>query len=181
MTNDTLPPHLERIGRQLTAAAHELSSTPRRSRRRTFRLAALSTTALTATAATIVLAVGATTGAAPAYALTHNADGSITLSLYDLTTGIPALNARLKQMRINETVIPVTPNCSTPGLIAGPGSMSETVTISPGNANLDPGFDGFLAAEQLPDGSIAIGIGETRPPLPACFSPKAFTVVGSHP
>jgi hypothetical protein len=57
MTNDTLPPHLERIGRQLTAAAHDRSPAPRRLRRRAFGLAAASTTGLAAIATAAVLAI----------------------------------------------------------------------------------------------------------------------------
>ena len=78
-------------------------------------------------------------------------------------------------MGIDETVIPVEPNCTTLGLVAGSGSMSETVTVSPGRASLPPGDVGVLAAEALPNGQIAIGIGSRRPPLPSCFSPKAIT------
>jgi hypothetical protein len=115
-------------------------------------------------------------GAGPAYALTRNADGSITISLNDLTTGIPALNHRLKQLRINYTVIRATPNCATsPVLSAGPGSLSETITIGTENT-LPAGADGYLAAEQLPSGSIAIGIGSMRPPLPTCFSSTPMIV-----
>jgi len=173
---DQIPPSLLRFGAEFEQASRrELSSTSRRSRRRTFRLAAASTTALAAIAAAIVLVVGATTGAARAYALTENADGSITVSLNDLTTGIPQLNARLAQKGINYTVIPVTPNCSnpTPGLVAGPGSLRETITI--GTENTEPaGVDGYLAAEQLPNGSIGLGIGGMKAPLPACFSPKTI-------
>jgi hypothetical protein len=120
----------------------------------------------------VVLTIGATTGATPAYALTQNADGSITISLNNLTTGISELNVRLHQMGINDTVIPVTQSCptTTPVLDAGPGSLSETITI--GSHNDEPaGVDGYLAAEQLPDGSIALAIGGMKAPLPSCFAP----------
>jgi hypothetical protein len=172
---------LESIGRQLTAAAHELGGANRQLRSRRVRsLIALPVVAAAAVAA--VLITGAGTSTAPAYALTHNPDGSITVTLHDLTTGIPQLNAKFKQMGINETVIPVEANCTTLGLVAGPGSMDESVTLSPGHANLSPGDVGVLAAEELPDGQIAIGIGATRPPLPACFSPKAISTSSTaHP
>ena len=172
MTNQ-IPPSLMRFGAEFEQAARrELSSVPRRSRRRTFQLAAASTTALAAIAAAAVLVVSATTGVSPAYALTNNADGSITISLNNLITGIPQLNARLQQMGINYTVIPVTQNCSTstPVLGAAPGSLSETITI--GTQNMEPpGVDGYLAAKQLPNGQIGLGIGGMKAPLPTCFSP----------
>lgn len=170
---DQIPPSLMRFGAEFEQAARrELSPAPRRSRRRTFRLAAASTTALVAIATAAILVVSVTTGASPAYALTHNADGSITISLNNLTTGISQLNARLQQMGINFTVIPVTQNCSTstPVLGAAPGSLSETITI--GTQNTEPaGVDGFLAAEQLPNGQIGFASGGMKAPLPSCFSP----------
>ena len=178
MTDDQIPLSLQRFGVAFEQAAHrELSAATHRSRRRTFRLAAAGTATLAAIAATLVLVLGATTGATPAYALTHNADGSITVSLDNLTTGISQLNARLQQMGINYTVIPVTPNCttSTPVLSAGPGTLSETITI--GTTNLEPpGVNGYLAAEQLPNGQIGLGIGGMKTPLPTCLSPNTMTV-----
>ena len=173
MTNK-IPPSLMRFGAEFEQAARrELSSAPQRSRRRTFRLAAASSAALVAIAAAAVLVVSATTGASPAYALTHNADGSLTISLNNLTTGIAQLNARLQQMGITDfTVIPVTQNCSTstPVLGAAPGSLSETITI--GTQNTEPaGVDGYLAAEQLPNGQIGFALGGMKTPLPDCFSP----------
>jgi hypothetical protein len=179
MTNQ-IPPSLQRFGVEFEhAARRELASggRPTRSPRSRFRIAAAGTTALAAIAAAAVLAVDATTGATPAYALTHNNDGSITISLNNLTTGISQLNARLHQMGINETVIPVTPNCPTTTAVLdpGPGSLSETITI--GTQNDEPaGVDGYLAAEQLPNGQIGLAIGGMKAPLPTCFSPQTMTV-----
>jgi hypothetical protein len=179
---EQIPPSLIRFGAEFERAARrELALASRGSRRRTFRLAAASSTALAAIAAAVVLVLGATSGAAPAYALTRNSDGSITISLSNLTTGISQLNSRLQQMGINYTVIPVTQNCSTttPVLNAAPGSLSETITI--GNVQDEPaGVDGYLAAEQLPNGSIGLGIGGMKAPLPSCFSPTLMKVQGSN-
>ncbi len=165
-----IPSSLARFGDEYEQAARR--ELPRRAPRRALRLAAASSTALVAVAAGVVLTIGATTGASPAYALTQNADGSITISLNNLTTGISQLNARLQQMGIDYTVIPVTAGCatSTPVLSVGAGSLSETITI--GTKNTEPaGVDGYLAAEQLPNGQIAIGIGGMKTPLPTCFGP----------
>jgi hypothetical protein len=162
------------------AARRELAPTPdpMRPRRRTVRLAAAGTTAVAAVAAATVLVVSATTGATPAYALSQNTEGAITISLYNLTTGISQLNARLQQLGINDTVIPVTQACPTPTpvLAAGSGNpASETITI--GTENDEPvGVDGYLAAEQLPNGSITLGIGGMKAPLPSCFSPATMKV-----
>jgi hypothetical protein len=176
-----IPPRLIQFADEYEQAARrELRPRQRRSRRRTFKLATASSVALGSIAAAVVLVVSATSGASPAYALTHNSDGSITISLSNLTTGISGLNARLQQMGINYTVIPVTPNCSftTPVLGVAPGSLSETITIGTKNT-LPAGADGFLAAEQLPNGYIALGAGSMRAPLPTCFSPTPLTTMPS--
>ena len=176
---DQIPPSLLRFGAAYEQAARRELSGSRRPR--TFRLAAATSTALAAIVAAVVVVVGATSGAAPAYALTHNADGSITISLNNLTTGIAQLNARLHQMGINETVVPVTKSCttSTPVLDAGPGNLSETIMIGPRN-NYPAGVAGYLAAEQLPNGSIGLGIGGMKAPLPSCFSPRLMKVQPSN-
>ena len=148
MTNDTLPPHLERVGRQLTAAAHDLSPAPRRSRRRGFRLVAVSTTGVAAIAAAAVLTVGATTATAPAFAVTRHHDGSVSVKI-NRRTSIAAVNRKLAAMgieRIGKRAIAARedlssiPNCSAippgwkgewvqmAGSSSGPGySISESV------------------------------------------------------
>jgi len=148
MTDTSLPPHLERVGRQLTAAAHDLSPTPRRSRRRTFRLVATSTTGLAAIATAAVLAVGATTHTPPAFAVTRHHDGSVSLKI-NRTTSIADVNRKLAAMgieRIGKRAMAAgedlssIPNCSSippgwkgewvqmAGSSSGPGySISESV------------------------------------------------------
>lgn len=183
---DQIPPSLLRFGAEFErAAVRELSThRPPRYGRRTWRLAAAGTTALAAIGVAIVLVLGATTGATPAYALTQNSDGSITITLNDITKGIPELNARLKQMGINETVIPVTHDCpfSTP-VLSGPGpgaDLSQTITISPNTPDEPTGVAGYLAAERLPNGKIGLGIGGMKAPLPSCISPKLMKVQPSN-
>jgi hypothetical protein len=101
MTNDTLPAHLEAIGRQLTAAARDLASPPRRSRRRALRLVAVSTTGLSAIATAAVLAVGATTGTPPAFAVTRLHDGSVSVKI-NRTSSIADVNRKLAAMGIHK-------------------------------------------------------------------------------
>jgi hypothetical protein len=179
---EQIPPSLQRFADAYEQAARrELATTPdpMRSRRRTVRLAATGMTAVAAAAAAAtVLALSATTDATPAYALSQNAEGGITISLYNLTTGISQLNARLQQLGTGYTVIPVTQGCPTPTpvLAAGTGNpATETITI--GTEHDEPaGVDGYLAAEQLPNGSITLGIGGMKAPLPSCFSTATMNV-----
>jgi hypothetical protein len=99
MTDDTLPPHLDAIGRQLTAAARDLASPPRRSRRRPPRLVAASTTALAAIATAAVLTVSATTDTPPAFAVTRHHDGSASLKI-NRRTSVADVNRKLATMGI---------------------------------------------------------------------------------
>jgi hypothetical protein len=173
-----IPPNLERFAVDFEQAARrELALTAQRSRRRTLRYAAASSTALAAIAAAAILVLSAATGTSPAYALTTNADGGITVSLENLTTGIPQLNARLQQLGIDFTVIPVVPDCSfTTPVLSGPSSDSLSDTITIGTPNTEPaGVNGYLAAEQLPNGQIALAMGGMKTALPTCFSPTLLT------
>jgi hypothetical protein len=117
----------------------------------------------------LLLILNASSGASPAYALTRTPDGSYTLSLYDISRAVPALNAKFARLGIRVTVVPVVAGCkgSFVGVIRGPGSMSETVTV--GNRGIRPGWRGFLAAESLPDGHIGLAMGSTPRPIPSCF------------
>jgi len=58
-----------------------------------------------------VLGVKAATTAPPAYAVTRNPDGSVTVTINEPATGMPQLNAKFAEMGINETVVPVQANC----------------------------------------------------------------------
>jgi hypothetical protein len=152
--------------------ADRVASRPSSARRRA-RPLMLTASATVVAAATLAVGLGfsATTSTPPAYALTHNTDGSVTVTLHDLTIAIPALNAKFALMGIDETVIPVKAGCSMPGLVDAPGAtMTESLTITPGRKYLAPGYDGVLAAEQLPDGKVALSVGAMKPPLPKCFS-----------
>jgi hypothetical protein len=134
MTNDTLPAHLEAIGRQLTAAARDLASPPRRSRRRALRLVAVSTTGLAAIATATVLAIGATTGTPPAFAVTRLHDGAVSVKI-NRTSSIAEVNRKLAAMGIHEIdnravagsdALSSIPSCSS----IPPGWKGEWVQIS---------------------------------------------------
>jgi hypothetical protein len=64
-----------------------------------------------AAAATVAsLAVG---GGSPAYALTTNSDGTITLAVYQ-ASGIAQANAKLHQLGDDVVVVPIRPGCPPP-------------------------------------------------------------------
>ncbi len=151
--------------------------TPRRPR---LLVGAFSTLVVAAVLAALLLVLGVTAGSQPAYALTRNADGSITVSLSDIATGIPALNAKFAALGIRETVIPVQAACtdsSSGPLSSGVTSMTQTVTVS--NQWIPAGEVGFLAAKQLSDGQILLASGTAAPPAPKCF--REVGAMGSAP
>jgi hypothetical protein len=134
-----------------------------------------SLTGLAAATAAAIIGIGAATSAAPAYAMTQNADGSMTITISELSTAIPELNAKFAQMGIDETVVPVTTDCtsSSPPLPT-PGSPNatagETLTFTPGRKLLPDGDTGVLSARQLSNGQVILNIGAMEPPVPSCFS-----------
>jgi hypothetical protein len=180
-TTDPLPAHLEALGEQLTVAARRrhgnVAPSPRRPRR---SLLVLPVGMLAAAVAAILL-IGATgPGTTPAYALTRHVDGSITITLTDLTTGIPALNARLKALGIDTTVIPIRAGCDSPDgsghVVMHPdpyyeysGSVSDTITARAGRPTHGYDFHYVLAAMRLPNGKILAFIGGLLAPVPTCL------------
>lgn len=128
-----------------------------------------------------VAVVFATAGTPAAYALTQNANGSYTLTINNLNAAIPQLNAKFAQMGIEETVVPVTANCTSstpPGLVwlaqtqdqAQPTINSLTFRVGP----LAAGDTGVIVAEQLANAQIGTYMGELPPPVPSCFSPATM-------
>jgi hypothetical protein len=129
-------------------------------------------------AAAIALLV--TPGPQPAYAVTQNANGSITVSIHDLETAAPALNARFAAMGVNDRVVPVEANCPTSDPTSGAmmpypqATTTESITI--GTNNSTPGDTEVVAAEQLPNGEVAMVMESITPPIPSCFSTTAYTL-----
>ena len=137
--------------------------------------------ALAGAVTAIVLAVSATSVTPPAYAYTTHPNGSITVTLRDVATGIPALNAKLREAGIPSDVIPITAGCNSPdgsgNLVMHPdphleysGSVSMTYTPQAARRHPAPrGFHYVLAAKQMPNGKILAFIGALKSPVPTCL------------
>jgi hypothetical protein len=139
-------------------------------------------TGLAAVAAAVVLILSATTSTPAAYALTPHANGSYTLTLNNLTTGIPAVNAKLTQLGLPDTVVavqagctatigpttstPIPENSTVPTATLPTESGSQTITLT---AKLPTGLHGFIAAEQQPGGQVVLAEGTTTEPIPPCL------------
>jgi hypothetical protein len=116
-----------------------------------------------------VLLVSATSSTPPAYALTAHADGSYTLRLYTLSRDIPQLNAKLRSLGIDETVVPMIRGC--PYVVPNyPVNGQETITLRPNHYELAPGYQGFIAARLLAHGSVTYAQGAMpKNRIPPCF------------
>jgi hypothetical protein len=144
---------------------------PRRRRRKPMLGGLLSLAALAAGFITFQSAPG---GPAPAFAITMHAHGEYTITLDEMTRGIPALNATLKRLHVRATVVPIERSCPTRGFdVVGetPGSMRESVTVS--DRDIPAGERAFIAAKRASGGRILLAEGTTAQQLPSCFAPGA--------
>jgi hypothetical protein len=127
-----IPRSLERFGDDLNRAAHRELSTSSgparvRARRARPRLLAGGTLGLAGVGAAVVLALSSA-GAPPAYAITTNGDGSVTVQINE-NSALPQANAKLTAMGIHEQV--------TIYIASGPAAVSGPVTCTPApGANL---------------------------------------------
>ena len=72
--------------------------------------------------------VFALTSASPAFAVTKNPDGTVAITLSDLSD-LPALNQELAQDGVPVTAVPISTSCSATGAITNPSGES-TPSIS---------------------------------------------------
>jgi len=162
------------------------------------RGALLSGTALgVAGLATVGLLAISGTSAPPAYAVTGNPDGTVTITLNELSS-LPALNRTLHEDGIPVTVVPITTTCSTRAKVtiipsasvnAAPPPAStvpssgtttsdatqpatRTITLSPDR--ITSGYVGVLGARVTPSGRVALVAGEVTPPPPSCLNSTVF-------
>jgi hypothetical protein len=121
--------------------------------------------------AAIVLAIGAGTSAPPAYAVTTNGDGSITVTLRDISA-ITGLNAELARDGLRAKAIPLTAGCPTRGfpnaMPAGTNPSTYTITIVP--ADIPAGDTAIVAASQTSSGEVQLAQGAWPSPGPSCLN-----------
>lgn len=186
MTPQTdLPPHLERFGQQLVAAAREqANAAPSRTRRWRRPTLVATPVVVAAVAAAVVLVTTAGPTTSKAYALTPDGNGSYTLTINDIATAVPQLNAAFARLGIRAKAIPVTANCTpqkgtfTPPLPSPDTDAKPDESITLSNAHIPAGWTNYIAAEQTPTG-IRLSLGSTPAPLPTCLSTsEAPPVIG---
>jgi hypothetical protein len=117
----------------------------------------------------------------PAYAVTKNPDGTITLAVYQ-TSGIAGANARLRQLGDQQVVVvPVEPGCPGPGSLPAPAVPGRGHRITTGisvsrhgpvtvNAHGIPAGDILVVGVQTSGHSSLAGAVLASPPAPSCLS-----------
>ncbi|MGB8875858.1 MAG: hypothetical protein WCD11_06065 [Solirubrobacteraceae bacterium] len=127
--------------------------------------------------------VFAITSASPAFAVTKNPDGTVAITLSDLSD-LPALNQKLAQDGVPVTAVPISTSCSataaidnpsgesTPNISADRQETTDVVTIDP--RQIPSGDIGVLGASQTASGQVTLLFGDTTPPAPSCLNSAAF-------
>lgn len=135
------------------------------------RPALITGTALAAAIATAAALVLTATTSTPAYAVTDNSDGTVTVTLHDIQA-ITALNAALARDGIAARAIPLTADCPIHGfpnpMPAGTSPSAYTITIVP--AEIPTGYTAVLAVGETASGQIALAQGAFHSPVPVCFN-----------
>lgn len=147
------------------------SGLSRPARRRRPALITGSALATVGLAAAVLLALTATTSTPPAYAVTTNSDGTVTVTLNDISA-LTGLNAELARDGIRAKAIPFTPTCPTrgfPGIMpAGTDPSTYTITIVP--ADIPAGYTAIVAASENASGQVELAEGARPTPGPSCLN-----------
>ena len=170
--------------RTTAALASSVTATrPATRRARRLRRPVLLTGSALGIAGLATAGVLALSGASPAFAVTKNPDGTVAVTLSDLSD-LPALNQTLAQDGVPVTAVPISTSCSATGAISNPSGEStpnisadhqeatDVVTIDP--SQIPSGDIGVLGASQTASGQVTLLFGDTTPPAPSCLNNAAF-------
>jgi hypothetical protein len=118
-------------------------------------------------------------GGTPAYAVTANHDGTVTLAVYR-ASGIAQANAKLHQLGDNVVVVPARPGCPSitsltapavsprgPVSVGGSGPVGGSITV---DAHGVPAGDIMVVGVETSGQGVAVGARLTSPPAPSCVS-----------
>lgn len=132
--------------------------------------------AAVAVAGVATVAITATGGAPEAYAVTKNADGSVTVTIRDIKA-VDAANAKLREYGIGAKAVPMSRECapldeSRMDLVDGweiPRQGEDgSVTMSPGD--IPEGYQVLLGVSNLPGRGTGLAVtGPVKTPTPDCL------------
>ena len=129
----------------------------------------------------VAAAVGALAagGGTPAYAVTANPDGTVTLAVYQ-APGIAQANAKLRQLGDRVVVVPAEAGCPSitslpapavkptgPVSVGGSGSSSGSITV---DAHGVPAGDIMVVGVETSGHGVQVAAELTSPPAPSCVS-----------
>jgi hypothetical protein len=157
---------------------HQIPS-PTISARPTRRRPALITAGALATAAVAAAAILAATvtTSTPAYAVTSNSDGTVTVTLKDISA-LNGLNAELARDGLRAKAIPLAADCPTRGfpnrMPAGTNPSTYTITIVP--ADIPAGYTAIVAVAKNASGQITLVQGAWPNPGPSCINTRPVLI-----
>jgi hypothetical protein len=138
---------------------------------------------LAAAAVGVTLVFGASTSTPPAYALTQSPNGTITVTLNNISTGVPAVNADFAKLGIRMRAVPIEAGCTTPptfgydGPDNAPGLDGTSTTFTFSESQIPAGYTGFIAARDV-SGQVQLSQGAmVNGTIPSCFPESVLHVV----
>jgi hypothetical protein len=154
---------------------------PEATRRHPVRRRAWLAASAGAAAAAITVGLTAFGGSSPAYAVTKNANGTVTVAVYK-DSGYAGANAELRSLGDSQVVVvPVGPGCPSVSSLPKPPVSTIGVRISTG-VRINPDGSVTVSATGIPAGDLEVlvltrsgntrsGLGRmTAPPAPSCVS-----------
>ena len=151
---------------------------PRAARaRRARRTAILSGTALATAGATTAAVLALTASSTPpAFAVTDNSDGTITVTLREISA-VSGLNAEFARRGLDARAVPFSATCPVKGyanaLPARTNFNTFSITLDP--RRIPGGWTAVVAATQTASGTVKLTVGSVPSPAPACFSTEIPT------
>lgn len=161
----------------LAASASVTTRTSRR--RRDVRRPALLTGTALGIAGIATAGVLALSAAPAAFAVVKNSDGTVTITLNELSS-LAALNQKLSQEGIPFTAVPMSTTCPASGSISIlPSSPREPAQPPKSAITIDatqiPNGDvGVLGATETSSGRVELVAGAATPPTPSCLNSTGF-------
>jgi hypothetical protein len=133
------------------------------------RFIAIPTALVAGLVAAIVFLTGS--GVTPSFAVTSYSDGSVVITIDDLT-GVTGANARLRQLGVRAVVVPITSTCTTKadltyiGIAEHPEPSTRLIP-----SEIPTGTTVVLAASQIGANKIEMAIGRVTGTPPSCVAP----------
>lgn len=113
--------------------------------------------------------------APPAFAVTMNGNGTVTVTLRD-ASAIGALNKKLAAEGIQAKAIPVKAGCtdppqSDPQVLLPADTHQTTIVVTINPATIPAGDSEVLSVQRLPSGRLSMFVGTFPLPVPNCVPP----------